>query len=69
MTKYFCDVCGKEMRDIDMMYAWSIRAQGEGTANKGTLSKAYNCVCTACKNKIFTRVNDLQNSEEGETNG
>lgn len=69
MTKYFCDVCGKEMGFTDMMYAWSIRAQGEGTANRGILGKAYNCVCTACKNKIFTRISDLQNAEEGEING
>lgn len=69
MVKYFCDICGKEMSTTDMMYAWSIRAQGEGTANKGTLGKAYNCVCPACKNKIFTCGSNLQNSEEGETNG
>lgn len=69
MTKYFCDVCGKEMDVMDMVYAWSIQAQGEGTANRGILGKAYNCVCTACKNKIFTYVSNLQNSEEGETNG
>ena len=69
MTKYFCDVCGKEMSVTDMINAWSIRARGEGTANRGVFSKAYNCVCTTCKNKIFTYVSNLQNSEEGETNG
>ncbi len=70
MTKYFCDICGKEMSALDMMYIWSIRVQGEGTANRGSvLGKAYDCVCTDCKNKIITYVNNLQNSEEGETNG
>lgn len=69
MTKYFCDVCGKEMSTMDMINAWSIQARGEGTANRSVLSKAYNCVCTTCKNKIFTYVSNLQNSEEGETNG
>lgn len=69
MTKTFCDVCGKEMNAMDMINAWSIRAQGEGTVNRGVFGKAYNCVCTNCKNKIFTHINNLQNSEEGETNG
>lgn len=68
MTKYFCDVCGKEMSTMDMINAWSIRARGEGTANNRSIC-AYNCVCTTCKNKIFTYISDLQNSEEGETNG
>lgn len=69
MTKYFCDVCGKEMSVTDMMYAWSIRAQGEGTANKGSF-RNINYICNDCKNKIFIHVNDLRNfSNEGETNG
>ena len=55
MTKYFCDTCGKEMSALDMMYAWSIRARGEGTANRDVLDKAYNYVCTDCKNKIYLR--------------
>ena len=69
MTKYFCDVCGKEMSVMDMINAWSIQARGEGTANRGVLGKVYNCVCATCKNKIFTYVSNFQNSEEGETNG
>ncbi len=69
MTKYFCDVCGKEMSVMDRINAWSIQARGEGTANRGVLGKVYNCVCATCKNKIFTYVSNLQNSEEGETNG
>ena len=69
MTKYFCDSCGKEMSALDMMYAWRIRARGEGTANRDVLDKTYNYVCTDCKNKIFVYVSNLQNSEEGETNG
>lgn len=69
MTKYFCDVCNKEMGALDMIYAWSIRARGEGTANRGVLGKAYDYVCADCKSKIFTYISNLQNSEEGETNG
>ncbi len=69
MTKYFCDVCDKEMSATDMINAWSIRTQGEGTVNRSAFGKAYNCVCTDCKNKIFTYIGNLQNSEEGETNG
>lgn len=70
MVKYFCDVCGKEMSDTAMMYAWSIRAQGEGTANKNVISKAYNCVCGNCKSRIFIYISNLQEfSNEGETNG
>ncbi len=70
MVKYFCDVCGKEMSATDIMYAWSIRAQGEGTANKNVISKAYNCVCNDCKSRIFIHISNLQNfSNEGETNG
>lgn len=49
MTKTFCDVCSKEMSATDMMYAWSIRAQGEGVTNKNSISNAYNCVCSNCK--------------------
>lgn len=70
MVKYFCDVCGKEMSATAMMYAWSIRAQGEGTANKNVIDKAYNCVCNDCKSRIFIHISNLQNSSnEGETNG
>lgn len=70
MVKYFCDICGKEMSTTDMMYAWNIRAQGEGVTNKNVISNAYNCVCSDCKNRIFIYISDLQNfSNEGETNG
>lgn len=65
MTKTFCDVCGKEMNARTMCMSWNIMTKKDN----GFIDKVYSCVCNKCYNKIMVFINDLQNSEEGETNG
>ena len=67
MTKYFCDVCGKELTTLERMNAYNVTITSKNRMCYAPWSRGYSEVCEDCAEKIADAIYSLKKKEK--TNG
>lgn len=65
MTKYFCDVCGKELTPFERVNAYNIAITSKNRICRAPLIRNYSEVCEDCADRIVGIIDALKEKTNG----